>query len=101
MKLEFESGKIIASATEADIHKYLKGEEFTVLSAGEGTYIQVAEQKRDPWEYILEYQEGTTDKHYRAVGKPIALERVLTAFCNYLRGDATWKSDFHWEKMKL
>lgn len=53
------------------------------------------------WEYILEYQEGSVSKHYRAVDSPILLEQVLNAFSKYLRGDESWRSDFTWEKLDL
>ena len=101
MRLEFESGKIIPNATEADIRAHLKGEAFMVLTARPGTYLQCAEQNDDPWEYLLEYQEEDTEHHFHAVAEPIALEQVLSAFCRYLRGDETWKTDFQWEKMAL
>ena len=101
MQLEFESGKIIKNASEADLHNFLRGEAFTVLSVTAGTYIQCAEQNSEPWEYVLEYQEEDPDHHYRAVGPPIPLAKVIAAFGKYLRGDASWKNDFPWEKMTL
>lgn len=51
--------------------------------------------------YILEYQDGSLSKHYRAVDSPIVLEQVIDAFSKYLRGDESWRSDFTWEKMEL
>jgi hypothetical protein len=34
------------------------------------------------------------------VDEPITLDRVLSAFLKYLRGDQSWRSDFRWEKME-
>lgn len=53
------------------------------------------------WEYVLEYQDGSLSKHYRAVDSPIVLEQVIGAFSKYLRGDESWRNDFTWEKMEL
>lgn len=103
MDLEFESGRIIRKATEGDILAHLEGEEFAILSSSSdsGTYLQCAEQQEPPFEYILEYQEGSLSRHYRAVDEPIPLDRVLSAFLKYLRGDASWRTDFQWEKVDL
>jgi hypothetical protein len=49
----------------------------------------------------LEYQDGSEDRHYRAAGGPIAPDRVLLAFLKYLRGDASFRADFGWEKVDL
>lgn len=49
----------------------------------------------------MEYQDGSLDRHYQAVGGPVPLDRVLAAFLKYLRGDSSWRSDFQWEKMEL
>jgi hypothetical protein len=101
MKLEFESGRIIDNATEHDVLQYLEGENFAILSADDNTYMQCAEQDEPPYEYVLEYQDGSLDRHYHAVDGPITLDRVLTAFRNFLRGDPSWRTDFHWDKLDL
>jgi hypothetical protein len=101
MDLELESGRIIHDVTEADIMRFVDGEDFAILSEDSGTYIQCAEQKEPPWEYILEYQDGSLDKHYQAKDASITLDRVLAAFAKYLRGDGSWRSNFQWEKMDL
>ena len=101
MRLEYEAGTIIENATEADVLARLQGERFAVLTARPGTYLQCAEQNDDPFAYLLEYQEEDTEHHYHAVEEPIALEQVLAVFCNYLRGDESWKADIRWEKMAL
>lgn len=101
MEMTFESGRVIAKATENDIRSFLEGEEFAILSAGPDTYLQCAEQNQPPYEYILEYQDGSLDRHYQAVDQPITLERVTDAFLKYLRRDPSWQSDFEWEKMDL
>jgi hypothetical protein len=100
MELELESGKTIRNPTEADLAS-IDGEAFAILSCDADTYLQCAEQQEPPWEYVLEYQDGSLDEHYRAMDAPITLERVLAAFSKYLRGDASWRKDFRWERMDL
>ena len=101
MDLELESGRVIRGATEEDILSYVEGEDFAILSTDLNTYIQCAEQKEPPYEYILEYQDGSLAAHFWAVDELITLDRVLSAFIKYLRGDQSWRADFRWEKMEL
>jgi hypothetical protein len=101
VELTLESGLVIADATEADILDLIEAEEFAILCVNPDTYIQCAEQKEPPYEYVLEYQDGALDRHYEAVDGPITLDRVIAAFLKYLRRDSSWRTDFQWEKMEL
>ena len=101
MELILESGKTIASATEQDILSLIEGEDFAILGIDPDTYIQCAEQREPPYEYILEYQDGSLDQHFSAVNGPITLERVLATFLKYLRRDSSWRADFEWERVEL
>jgi hypothetical protein len=101
MELTLESGRVVADATEHDIRSLVEGEEFAILGPDPDTYIQCAEQKEPPHGYVLEYQDGSLDRHYQAVDGPITLDRVISAFIKYLRRDPSWRSDFRWEKLEL
>jgi hypothetical protein len=101
VELTLESGRVIADATKNDILASIDGEDFAILGIDPDTYIQCAEQKEAPYEYVLEYQDGSLDRHYQAVDGPITLDRVIVAFIKYLRRDSSWQSDFRWEKMDL
>jgi hypothetical protein len=63
--------------------------------------MQCAERRSEPYDYILEYQDGSTAFHYSAIDSPIPLERVQAAFLKYLRGDPSWLNDFRWERVEL
>jgi hypothetical protein len=92
--------RTIRSAAENDILACIEGEDFYgILSPTDDgmTYIQCV--KYDEPKYHLEYQDGSLDKHYRATDEQITLDRVVSAFRKYLRGDSSWRDDFHWEKM--
>lgn len=101
MELTLESGKVISSATEADIRRSIEREEFSILAVDRDTYMQCAKQSEPPYQYILEYQDGSLDHHYEAVDGPITLDQVLAAFIKYLRQDESWRDDFQWKKLDL
>lgn len=101
MQLEFESGVTIPSPTDTDFTR-IEGEEFAILSREDSnTYIQCDEMTEPPWEYVLEYQDGSINKHYRAIGGAIKLDQIIAAFRKYHDGDASWLTDFEWELMDL
>jgi hypothetical protein len=100
MDLELESGRIIPDATENDISTNVPNEDFAILSQGENTYIQCARDAKTPSRYVLEYQEGSVERHYHAAA-PLPLERVVSALVSYLRGESSWKSEFSWQRSEL
>lgn len=96
------SDRTIHRVGENDMVAWIEGENgYGILSPIEDqmTYIQCA--KQDEQMYHLEHQDGSLDKHYRAVDEQIPLDRVLSAFRKFLHGDASWRTDFRWEKMDL
>ena len=101
MDLEFESGRVIRGATEAHILEYLDVDEFSIHSSDELAYLQCAEAKDAPLDYVLEYQDGSLEGHYQALDGPIPLDRVVAAFLKYLRGDPSWRDDFQWERVAI
>jgi hypothetical protein len=97
--LTLASGRVIADATEDDIRSAIASEDSANLGIDPHYYIRCAKQRELPPEYALDYQEGSTAEHYRAADRPIALDRVVSAFVKYLRRDASWQSDFQWDKV--
>jgi hypothetical protein len=96
------SDRTIHRVGESDILAWAESENcYGILSPIEDqmTYIQCAKQEEQM--YHLEYQDGSPDKHYRAADEQITLDRVQSAFGKFLRGDASWRTDFRWEKMDL
>lgn len=98
MKLELEDGTVIDQPNDQEIETALatldmEGNRFAILSQDPLTYIQT-------FGLMLEYQEGDTDHHYRAVG-PVAqgqFGQIVSAFQKYAKGDPSWKDDFEWEQ---
>jgi hypothetical protein len=99
MDLELASGRTVRGAEERDL-ACIEGEDFAILYDGR-PFIQCAVSEGSPNRYILEYQDGSEDKHYLAVDEQITLDRVLSAFRKYLGRDPSWRTDFRWEKLDL
>jgi len=99
MKLETSTGGSILNPDPGQIEEtltQLEGDEaFAILSKDELTYIQVAGTAADG--FVVEYQDGDTDKHFVAAAGPHKLDRVLRAFNHYAVGDAQWRHEFQWE----
>ncbi len=110
MRLTLENGTVIDNPSAAQIDEALRSldwmEEnaFAILELAEWTYMQTA-QDDDPEQqervFVLDHQEGSLKKHYHAVDEQIALERVIDAFQKYARGDASWRTDFEWERQEV
>jgi hypothetical protein len=101
MNLELASGRTIRGVRAEELLSHIEGEEFAILSMDAVTYIQCARQGEATCDYVLEYQGGSLENHFRATDEPITLERVVLTLQKYLRGDETWRTDLHWEKVKL
>jgi hypothetical protein len=98
------SDRTIRGAAASDL-VCIGREDFAILSDGD-TFIQCARASvytpdKSRLDYLLEYQDGSENEHYRAIGEPITLARVLSAFLKYLRGDASFRTDFPWGKVDL
>jgi hypothetical protein len=98
MDLTLDSGQVISNPTEQDIRNRVTKSRYAILSHGDNSYIQCHVNERPPFDFILEYQAGTIKKHFKAVGGPITADRVVRAFCKYLRGES-WGSEFRWAKV--
>jgi hypothetical protein len=103
MQLILESGKTVENPSDEEIARFLPAEEFAILSDGPDSYtfLQVGERKESPWDLVLEYQVDSLENHFRAVSTPITMEVVIMAFQKYAKGDASWQTDFQWERMEL
>ena len=68
-------------------------------------YIQVLflsnEGGKDNEEFVLEYRDGSYDKHYQCLtvseGTP-GLGEIKKAFIGYLHSNEDWKSPFEWQR---
>jgi hypothetical protein len=100
MSLMFGSSKVRRDASEEDIRGGLAGQSFAILSSDDDTYIQCTTDGQPYGQYLLEYQQGSAHERYRASDPKITSNRVVDAFCKYLRGDESWRLDFRWEPIE-
>ena len=103
MKFERADISMINNVTEAEIitefNKFGEEEDdFVVLSKNDMNYIQAGLSDFEEEGLILEYQEGSLDKHFHATETNITKDQVLATFLLYLKADASWKEQFSWEK---
>lgn len=96
----------IKNPTESDIRQVIgaiaKGEQdlaILIKDDDENTYIQTADGGRG--RLLLEYQDGSIDRHYGAMNRDLTTEQVIDTFLAYMRGESDWKNQFAWEKMNF
>lgn len=103
MHLTTASGRVFEEPAAEQIERELRalggGEDsFLILSRDERTFIQVAGGGGDP--FTLEHQDGSLERHYRAV-REVSLSVVIRVFLAYRdRGDR-WRDLVEWELVDL
>jgi hypothetical protein len=68
---------------------------FVILESDEMTYMQVSGDRNVG--FVLEYQEGTVEKHYQSQRKDIPFEKIAQTLYAYRDGQHHWKEWFHLE----
>jgi hypothetical protein len=100
-KLECAQSFSAADASEADINRAFDDDrirgEYVILFAPDGNFIQAAGEGDGP--YVLEHREVRMKDHVRSRGE-LTKEEVRTAFLQYRRGDARWRTSHEWEPCK-
>lgn len=108
MIFEIAGERQIANPTDADIRAVLesftpksakRGEAFVVLSSSDLTYMQCSGEKVQGFD--LEYQEGSTDAHFRARRNDFTLDEIVSRLIAYRDGKPDWKSAVEWERLEL
>lgn len=72
---------------------------FAVLATSPMTYLQTAGNQEEL--YALEYQDGSTNRHFETTRKRLSLLEVQQAFERYIKGDTRWKSEFEWRRIEV
>lgn len=98
MRLRLENGTTLDDPVDDAILASLVGlaDEFAILEQSEMTYMQTSGNVTDG--FVIEYQEGSTDEHYKADEK-VPLDKLVLAFQSYAAGTDAWRSMFEWERM--
>ena len=99
MRLELENAPSVKNPDANAIRTSLASVQgFAVLSRDKMTYIQSSGCAEDG--FVLEYQEGDTDSHYRCPDA-LSLERVTEAFLSYAKGTDYWRTAYPWQQQDI
>jgi hypothetical protein len=101
VKLEPGTGRSIEDPSASQIASELAAlaggvDSFAILSHDELTYIQTAGGPSEG--LILEYQQGSTDQHFRSARNDLPISTVTRAFQLYAEHDSSWRSVAAWER---
>jgi hypothetical protein len=102
MRLSLEDGQVIDHPSPLSIASALTslkfdGNSFAILERTDATYLQTSMQSSD--EFIIEYQDGSLDKHFRA--SAFDLSDVTDAFKAYAVQNESWITQFDWQRIEL
>ena len=105
MELDFNGNVVTRDPNEDTVRRTLQQlavakESHAILSRDEMTYIQAA-RGRAKSGFALEYQDGSTSRHYRCTNDRLSLDGIVRAFLLYLHDDDAWRTDFSWERTDL
>ncbi len=105
MELSTGTGQQFSDPTPAEIAGVLAslpgGEDsFAILEQDDMVYIQTAGGASEAG-FVLEYQEGSLERHYRSTNDELPLETVTRAFQLYAARNPAWKSLTSWEQEDL
>lgn len=70
---------------------------FVILGFDELTYVQTSGDVRQGFD--LEYQDGSTDRHFRATREDLTLEEIVAVFVNYRDARDDWWADLEFEPL--
>ena len=110
MRLSMENGTELKDPSPAEIDQALRtlnrseDNSFAILEQADLTYLQVAQEDdpdQDAPRLVLEYQDGSMDRHYQAVADSLSLMTVIEIFQAYAGGDEKWRSRVQWEPMQV
>ncbi len=104
MDLTTGSGVAVSGPSAAQIAEVLAAlpggiDSYAILSESDLTYMQAAGGPSDG--FILEYQAGSIEQHYRSVRHDLPLSTVSQAFQLYATGDGSWQKLATWEKEEI
>jgi len=99
VKIQTEDGSEIENPSAEDISRIIdslndEDNGFAILSVEEQIYMQAAESGANG--FILQYRDGSWDKHFQASPDPISAADVIKAMQQYAVGDDSWRTSLTW-----
>ena len=69
------------------------------LAREEASYLQATGSAAEGFRLV--HQEGSLERRYRSVETSVPIARVSEAFCQYLRGEPSWREGLRWEEDRV
>ncbi len=104
MKIEIGGDRTIDNPSDSEIRRTLETlgtqpDSYIILEQDQMTYLQAA---GDPATgFVLEYQEGSTDRHFQSRKTDLPLDVVAEAFSQYRQGIPDWRVRIEFEKLAI
>ncbi len=104
MNLELNGDAFAQNATESDLVRCLDSffsaaqDSFVILSDKEG-FVQVGKNKRGG--FVLERQDGSTEKHFRCSNENLSQQDIRATFSRFIVKSDALASELPWERVIL
>ena len=104
MKLDVEGQRTIEEPEDHEIQSAvtqlsLPNRTFLILSRSATSYLQAALVGSD--RLLLEYRDGSADKHFRSAREDYSAREVVEIFEAYRRGEDSWWNEKDWRRIKV
>jgi hypothetical protein len=74
------------------------GDQFAILGPDDLTYVQTL---LTPDGFVLQYQEGSTERHFESTRGDVREAEVVEALGAYLDGNPAWRWPFEWRPVEV
>lgn len=72
-------------------------EDYVILARKAQEYVQTICKSNG--RFIMEYRDGSADRHFHTKRDDLECDEVIRAFQAYARGDKDWNTPFEWRLM--
>jgi hypothetical protein len=99
MILQVESARKVKDPAQGEIREAISALRlpspcFAILSSSKLQFVQTAFSQEGG--LILEYQDGSTSRHFQSIRGDFSVREVTDVFLEFSRGDTSWKSRVQW-----
>ena len=100
MKLVDDLNTTIVDPAPPQIRDFIlalsRDDAFAILELDEQVYMQLSGTVDDG--FILEYREGSEDKHFGVYDPSLNADEAITAFCEFAQSKDGYKARYVWQK---
>jgi hypothetical protein len=100
MKLFDDLDNTLVDPTPSQIRDFIlnltRGDAFAIFEMDDQFYMQSSGTVDTG--FILEYREGSEDKHFGVYNPSLTADEVITAFCEYAESKEGYKLRYSWDE---